>query len=477
MQRSGLRTSTRAQATLPIGLLAVMLLLSPPAQAQIPPDADWQTIESEHFRVTFEPGLEALARHAAARAEIAYARYSAELTEPPGGRIDIVVSDHADYASGLATPFPSNRIVIFARPPVDHLSLSYTQDWVDLVVVHELAHVFHLDQAGWLGSALRYAFGRLPMAWPLFPTIGTPQWSIEGLATYLESRLTGMGRVEGSIHEMMVRTAVLQDAFERIDEASGFSPEWPYGLRPYVYGSLFVDYIADEYGSDATERLVNETATTLLPPQLAFDDVASDALDVSFTEVWDEWHDELEVRYGALADSLRAAGLTESERFSRHGHWALHPRVSPGSGRVAFVASDGRNDAATRVLDSATGEIRTLARRNQGASLFGPASWLPEGEALITSQFEFDGPYRVYEDLYRVDDSGEQRLTNGLRLGEPDVAPDGRRVVAVQSKSGAVRLVVYDLGTGTLRPLTNYRPHTGWTLPRWSPDGTHIAVG
>lgn len=335
MQRSGLRTSTRAQATLPIGLLAVMLLLSPPAQAQIPPDADWQTIESEHFRVTFEPGLEALARHAAARAEIAYARYSAELTEPPGGRIDIVVSDHADYASGLATPFPSNRIVIFARPPVDHLSLSYTQDWVDLVVVHELAHVFHLDQAGWLGSALRYAFGRLPMAWPLFPTIGTPQWSIEGLATYLESRLTGMGRVEGSIHEMMVRTAVLQDAFERIDEASGFSPEWPYGLRPYVYGSLFVDYIADEYGSDATERLVNETATTLLPPQLAFDDVASDALDVSFTEVWDEWHDELEVRYGALADSLRAAGLTESERFSRHGHWALHPRVSPGSGRVA----------------------------------------------------------------------------------------------------------------------------------------------
>src|SRR5919106_2264753 len=59
--------------------------------AQIPPGGSWRTIESQHFRVTFQAALEGLAPHAAQRAEVAHARLRETLTRAPGGKIDIVL--------------------------------------------------------------------------------------------------------------------------------------------------------------------------------------------------------------------------------------------------------------------------------------------------------------------------------------------------------------------------------------------------
>ncbi|MFS8638090.1 MAG: hypothetical protein FWJ74_08380, partial [Gemmatimonadota bacterium] len=177
-------------------LAACVLLLATGSAswAQVPPDAEWRTLDTEHFRITFPRGLEALARHTAERAEIAYGRLASRLAPPPSGTIDILLTDFIDVSNGSATPFPSNRIVVYARPPVDEPRLAYFGDWIDLVVTHELAHVFHLDGANGLGRALRRVLGRYPWSWPVFPAIESPQWAIEGIATHMESALTGAGR-------------------------------------------------------------------------------------------------------------------------------------------------------------------------------------------------------------------------------------------------------------------------------------------
>src|SRR5690606_11382898 len=140
----------------------------------------WQTLHTDRFRITFSPGLEALARHAAERAAAAYVQLERELGSPPRGTIDVLVTDNADIANGFASPFPSNRIVVYATPPVDDLALAYTRDWVELVVAHELVHIFHMNRAGAIGRMLRGVFGRVPVGWPLFPVIGTPQWPVQG---------------------------------------------------------------------------------------------------------------------------------------------------------------------------------------------------------------------------------------------------------------------------------------------------------
>lgn len=441
------------------------------AAAQVPPHENWQTFRTERFRITFSPGLEALARHAAERAEATYAQLARELGPGPRGVIDILLTADADVTNGFATPFPSNRIVVYATPPVDDIGLGYTRDWVELVIAHELVHIFHMDRAGLVGRVGRSIFGRVPTGWPLFPVIGTPQWSIEGLATYYESRLTGLGRVHGPLHEMILRTAVLEGRFESIDQASGYGPRWPVGYRSYVYGSMFLDHLARRHGPEVLREIVGRTAGAVIPPTVAFDRIGRKATGTSFTAEWEAWRSELVARYTRLADSLRAEGLTQSESLTSGGYSTLYPRVA-ADGRVAFADVDGRSASSTRVLDPETGEVRTLARRNGS----GPSAWLPDGSLLI-AQLELVDQHRMVHDLYRVAPNGaEQRLTHAARLSEPDVAPDERRVVAVQRGEGRTRLVVYDLETGELRELHAEDPAAEWALPRWSPDGTRIAV-
>ncbi|MFL5524677.1 MAG: peptidase S9, partial [Gemmatimonadaceae bacterium] len=101
---------------LAVVLVALVFGAAGTAGSQLPPNDNWRTIHTQHFRVHFTPPLEDEARRAAVNAERAYSQLSAELG-PPRGTIDLVVSDNVDYVNGYATPFPSNRIVVYAHPP------------------------------------------------------------------------------------------------------------------------------------------------------------------------------------------------------------------------------------------------------------------------------------------------------------------------------------------------------------------------
>ena len=467
----------RRAARVACALLAFLAVPAPGRAQAPPPDGEWLTLETEHVRVTFPPALEALGRHTAARAEVAWAALARHVARPPDGPVDIIVTDNTDISNGYATPFYTNRVVLFAPPPVTHLALSFHRDWLDLVLVHELAHIFHLDVPWSRVPWLRDVFGRAPLPWLFFSAVGSPSWAVEGLATVVESELTGAGRVHGSYHEMVVRTAILEDAFPGIDRVTGETPIWPGGERRYIYGSLFLDWLRHRHGEDALAEIVEETADGLPPAQLFFDAIGKGALGTSFTDAYRAWRAELETRYRALSDSLGARGLTATERVGVPGRWALFPRVSPDGRRLAYGLDDGRDDPAVAVVDLARGEVVERHRRNGGGSVMGPAAWLPGGAALLTSELELGDPYHLYEDLYRIGEGGRRRLTEGARLLHPTVSADGARAVAVQNRSGTNRLVEVDVATGAVTALTSFDPDRHWALPRLSPDGERIAVG
>src|SRR5690606_34496349 len=190
----------------------------------------------------------------------------------------------------------------------------------------------------------------------------------------------------------------------------------------------------------------------------------------TFTRLYREWMDSLRTQYGVLADSLGAVGVTQPEPLTTHGYRARHPRFSPDGSRVAYAVADGRSVARTRVIGSADGHELRATRRNTLAAL----AWTPDG-GIVTSQLEWQHPYRFVSDLVLIDAHGrEHRLTEGARLQDPDVARDGRRIVAVANDAGLTGLVLLDFdgarvtGTRTLVP-----PEAGvqWALPRFAPGG------
>ncbi|HEX6372630.1 MAG TPA: hypothetical protein VF006_27165 [Longimicrobium sp.] len=458
---------TRARAFLfALTLLCAATLAPSHSGAQVAPDARWYTFDTPHFQVHYQDGLEALARRAAARAEAARVALGTALVEPPRGLVHLVIADNLDYANGLANLFPRNRIVVYAHAPVEEPSLAYSYDWMDLVVSHELAHIHHLDHASPLIRAARRVLGR---SQALFPNASVPQWTTEGLATYLESRLTGAGRVHGSFHEMVLRTAILEDRFFSLDRVTGRPTAWPSGNSAYVYGSMFADYLAERYGADRAGEFVRVVGRRWVP--YLVDDAADVAYGVTFSRAWGEWRDSLRTAYGRQADSLRAAGITEPEQLTRDGRITQFPRWSPDGTRLAFAQSTGRDDAVTRILHP-DGRIETIAARKT----VGPLAWLPDGSGVVTSQLDAVDPHRIYSDLYRVPLSGDtRRLTRAERLSEPDVAGDGR-IVAVRGGGEANAIVVADADGGAARTLVPAQPDVWWSAPRWSPRGDRIAV-
>lgn len=457
--------------TLVVAVLGLVLAAPGTATAQIPPDAEWSTRTTAHFRVTYPERLPELGRRAASRAEAAYRVLEDAFVEPPDGRIDVVVTDHSDLSNGFAGLFPTNRVVVVAPPPTDGLSLAYFDDWLDLVLVHELVHIFHMDEAELPGSLFRAIFGRVPVPWPTFPGLATPGWTREGLATWYESALTGAGRTGGTYFEMVLRTAALEGAFEELDEASGTSPVWPDGDRPYAYGSAFFDYLLERHGREKTDAFVRAVAGQWIPYRL--NAAAEESFGVGFGEAWGRWREDVARRAESLVDSLaRRAPLTRSEELVGHGRWALRPTPAPDGESVAYIRSDGTTDVQIHVVDPDGAGGRKWTRTN-GLSDF---AWTPDGD-IVLAQLEYADRYRLRSDLYRAGPDGRvRRLTRGARLDQPHVAPGGEVAVAVQEGEGTNRLVEVDLADGSVRPLGSFREGVHWAYPRISPDGDRIAV-
>ncbi len=450
-------------------LLSVGLLAGTFAalDAQTPPPGErWYTFDTQHFRIHYHEGLESVARRAAHRAEIAHGLLTREFLRPPGGKIDLVVTDNMDLSNGYATPFPTNRVVIFTHPPMDASAISFMDDWLEFLITHELVHIFHLDHAGGLWRTLRDVFGRSPL---LFPQVYTPGWVTEGLAVYYESLLTRAGRVRGTEHEMVLRTAILGNTFFPIDRATGSPATWPTGAGDYIYGSLFINHVAEQHGTERLGTFVERVSRQLIPYRM--DGTARRTFGVTFSRAWREWEDSLRVHHTTIADSLRTLGLTEPKILTREGRFAHHPRFAPDGRSIIYTAQTGRDEPALRLIHG-DGQQTVLAR----VTTLDPAAWLPDG-GLLLSQVDFQDLYRLYADLYRVESDGSRvRLTHGTRLMEPDPHPDGRRLAAIQSVPGTTIPVLLDLPTGEVRPLREPDPHMHWGAPSWSPTGERLAL-
>lgn len=443
-----------ARAILAAALLACA---AAPAFSQVAPNAHWRTIRTRHFNIHFTPELEPTARRAAADAEAAYASLSERL-HPPRGPLDIVVADNVDYSNGFTTPFPTNRIVVYAHPPLDSPSLHYYDDWLALVITHELTHAFHLDRSGGWWRTAQHVFGRAPF---LFPNLYEPAWVTEGLATYFESSVTGTGRTAGTFEQMLLEASVAHGGLLPFDRWNLSSTRYPGPEMAYGFGALFFDYLARTRGPQGIGKFVESASSSTLPFRL--DRAASRSFGISFHDAWREWRDSLALQSSSLRPPL--AGWHD---LSRHGRVAFYPRWLD-SASVVYSAGDGVSSPGAYVADT-SGHVRRIGRRNDSDA----NAPRPDG-SLIYSQLEFTDPYHIRSDLYEQSDGEERRLTHGARLAQPDVRGDGV-IVAVRNVAVTTQLVKVSSDGSEIAALSTVSPDTQWSEPRWSPRGDRIAV-
>ncbi len=448
--------------------LILSIVLASAAAAQLPPDEKYLQFETEHFRVIFPEAMETFARRSAVSAEWAYDMLSRDFIGPPKGRIGLVITDYTDRPNASATPIPVNRVVLIAAPHLAVRQLNYYTDWVNNTLVHELTHIFHLDRADGVWGAAQFVFGRLPA---FFPAFYQPQWVVEGLATYYESRLTGAGRAYGSAFNMLLDNDADAGAFRTIDAADGLAPIFPAGSTPYAYGGIYFRDVADEQGDSVIGELALKGARRL-PYTLNW--ASSSLYGRTLTGSWNDWSEDFSAATSARADSLRAIGVTQGVPVTGYAWSVSTPRYSPDGRALAFTFNTPRDDPATMVIDVETGAVTQRVLRNGS----GGSAWAADGSFIYISQVEFADRYDIYSDLYALDAGAGKlrRLTAAARLSSPDLSRDGRTLVAVETGEGTNRLVEVDLQTFEVRPITPYVYGVNWEHPRASPDGRYVAA-
>src|SRR5690606_10986547 len=152
---------------------------------------------------------------------------------------------------------------------------------------------------------------------------------------------------------MQLRTAVIEDRFEGIDQASALSPVWPAGNRSYAYGSLFFDHLMARHGEDSMADFAEAVAGQWIPYRM--NAAGRSAFGQSLSDAWREWGDSLGATYAHLDADLRKLGpITEPEHLTRGARWTTQPRVA-ADGTLAYAKSDGRSDPhlALRVVGDA----------------------------------------------------------------------------------------------------------------------------
>ncbi|MDB4885165.1 MAG: WD40-like beta Propeller containing protein [Gemmatimonadetes bacterium] len=426
------------------------------ASAQPAPYRHWRTLETPHFRVHAAEGLEREGRVAGAAAERAYALLARELVAPRGP-IELVVSDDADFSNGSATPFPTNRIIIFTTPPIESGGLALSDDWIGLVVTHELTHIFHLDRTRGIWAVGQRVFGRAPF---LFPNAYSPSWLTEGLAVYYESRLTNGGRLRSAEHRTIARAAGQEHLLPQLGDLSLGNPRFPGGASVYSYGSLFIQYLAETHGDGSVPRFVERQSGALFP--LLQEGAARRAFGTTLGRDFTAWRDSVE-RTTAAA-SLPLAGWRE---LAGRSFAPQNPRWLNDS-TIVYTGSDGRSSTAAFTVTTSGRRTRLGRRSDVGAN-----SPMPGG-GLLFAQPEYVGTEEVRADLYVERDGVQRRLTHGARLTQPDVSGDGR-IVAVELAAGRSSLVLLD-SLGGRRVLREAGPDETWSEPRWALDGVRIAA-
>ena len=493
IRHSGVRRPFMRHLNLAI-IVGLMFVAAASAQT---PASDWQTLRTAHFRIHYPEQYEVWSRHLAGRIEAVRAAVIDAVGYVPEVTIDIVVMNPLAQANGEALTFlGSPRIVLWVENPEPESEIGNFTDWIDLVSVHEVAHVVHLARPS--RSPLRHLAERLIL--PLGPiTLAAPRWVLEGYATVIEGRVTGSGRPNGAFRAAILRRWAELGRLPAYSELDSDQHDYLGMSMAYLGGSAFLEWLETRSGPGTLRNLwARMTARQRRSFEEAFEGVFGDRPSVLYNKFTAE----------LTASSVEAARRIEPVEGAlwQETRWETGPpALSPDGSKMAIVLRAPHQPSRLVIwsTSAATEEerkwkariSRMLARDPQDVAPVHPRPfgheplaelalpdggdigwprWLPDGRSVLFSHRQPDRDGLLHFDLFRWTPKGStERVTRHGDVRDADPLPDGRTAVGLRSRYGLMQLVSVDLRSGAVTPLTEAALET-LSHPRVGRDGKSL---
>jgi hypothetical protein len=496
-------------------LLALLVLTVAPthsgAQQLTIPHLDWRTVETRHFVIHYPSNASAWTLDMATRIESVHEAVSLMVGSAPSEKVTVIVQDPNNRSNGFAIPLLGEPVIYFwPTPPDPGSGIANNRGWGELLAVHEYAHIAHLTRPTrnpkWRRIS-RFLPARLgPIA------LESPRWVIEGYATYIEGRLTGMGRPHGAWRAAVLRQWALEGklpTYAQLDRSSTFYG----GSMAYLVGSAYLEWLVERKG-EGDSSLVHVWRRMSARRTRSFSE--------AFAGVFGGLPEDL---YGRFTAEITGNALEVERRL--HASLGVAPPDS-GAGRTVqalrwytgspAVSHDGAlialvrtaRDEPSRVVVWKTTEepedtsaIRARERElkldpedvpaiqwrprprkavatlfPQGGMPFTEPRFLPDGDHLLLTRATGRGDGMSRPDLFiwNFRTGSIRRVTHDAAIRNADPSPDGRFAVGSRCIEGICDVVRVDLESGQVRAIAAGAPRVVYDRPRYSPDGSTVAV-
>jgi len=426
------------------------------------PWQNWKTLETEHFRINYQPQHLAFAQRLAAVAETVYQTQTVGLNWQPADKTEVVVNDTYDGSNGGATVLPYNQFFIFMNAPVDGELLD-NSPWIQQVFTHEFVHILHMDQSTGGAALLRRVFGRLFFT---FPQIFNPTWVTEGIAVYEETdQQKGFGRGQSAFYEAMMRAESLNGfrSFSELSYQGYWGTDWPTG-QAYLYGYYFFAFLTDQYGEAKAFEYLQNWNKNLIPWRMQAR--AREVFGLTAEMLWDQYRAWLQQKFSQQLAQLPAA---DEQLVVSDGRLNLDPQWLP-DGSFYYYREDGVHHPSLQKIaaDGTASKVADVLRFNQ-------IDVHPTAGVLLSRQTICDNT-NVYTDLYRLDNGRWQRLTQCARFPRAAWSSQGDRIAAVHTDNGLSRIVILDDAGKELQSLPALAAGEVIGYLDWSPDDSQLVA-
>jgi len=436
-----------------------------------PPSVTWRYINTEHFKIIFPPGLQTEGQRMANTLEYLHQPLSGSLGRPPR-KIPLILQNQGVISNGFVA-FAPRRSEFYAMPPQDY-NLLGTNNWLNLLAVHEFRHIVQYEKAYNSWSKLAYyLFGQNGLA--VTSHVAVPNWFWEGDAVMTETAYSASGRGRIPDFNLLFRTILLErSAYSYNKQHNGSFKD--YVPDHYVTGYHMVAHGRRKYGQEVWGKVMQQALNQFYVP-FTFSQSLKDVTGKRLVPTYRAMTQELDSLWTLQADnlSITAATIINKRKNKTYTEYLYPQPLTDGS---VVVLKTGLSDIPAFVHISPNGEEKKLF--TPGNLNNGPLLSVVK-DKIVWSELEYDPrwttrnysvikTYDIAADTYRV-------LKRRTRLSAPVWSPDAQTIAAIEVNTDYLTsLVVVDGVTGEEIKRIAAPEQEFISMPRWSPDGKNIVL-
>lgn len=413
----------------------------------------WQMLTTPHFEIFYSAEQQDLGLYYSRIAEQSYAEIMTVFSVAPTEKIVVILNDATDSPNGFTTLIPYPYIMIYPVQTGRDDVLSESGEWAKELFIHELAHVMQLYPAESYYKWAKPLFGTI-----IAPNMLLPLWWKEGMAVEIESRFSHQGRTRSYFQDAGIRALVLENKLFQytLAEANESLPTWPYGSRPYLFGSMLMGDIGlKDQGKAINDLTLGHAARLPYWVEEPHERIFGYNYESHYLLTLDNYQRQAEEQL----KTLKTVTPSQVTRIDPKLISARHPRFNSNGETLGLIATTKRSKKIA-FYSFNKGESKWEQKKfkklpDGDISTF---EFHPTQDKVVFAKIDLVDSKRNFSDLYIFDlnEDKQTQLTKAGRAKSPIWNQNGNTIYFISTFNGKTQLKALNVATESIEQLAEF---------------------